>query len=88
MATIPIKLDEKIVKRLDILVRNGLYKTRTEAIRDQIVKGLIRLESVFVPKIKPKHDKILRKLIQLDQPLNIITSTKTAVELVAEGRER
>jgi Arc/MetJ-type ribon-helix-helix transcriptional regulator len=88
MATIPIQLDSEIISKLDDLVRKGLYKNRSEAIRDQIIQGLNRLEVVNLSVKKDKHDKIIQKLILLSNPPNLIKSKRSAVELVAEGRER
>lgn len=88
MATIPINLDNETVKRLDTLVLQGIYKNRTEAIRDQIEKGLAQLETVIFPKKSSKYESIMRRLLDESTPPNIITTTKSAVELVSEGRER
>ncbi|MHA1728968.1 MAG: ribbon-helix-helix domain-containing protein [Promethearchaeota archaeon] len=33
-----MRLDEDIIKKIDILVKQGKYKNRTDALRDQITK--------------------------------------------------
>jgi Arc/MetJ-type ribon-helix-helix transcriptional regulator len=88
MATIPINLDNETVKRLDTLVLQGIYKNRTEAIRDQIMKGLAQIEAVIFPKKSSKYNHLLRRLLDEKVPLDIFKTTKSAVELVAEGRTR
>ncbi|MFV2014397.1 MAG: hypothetical protein ACC656_03135 [Candidatus Heimdallarchaeota archaeon] len=88
MATIPINLDNATVKKLDALVLQGIYKNRTEAIRDQIEKGLAQMETVIFPKKSSKYNSLLLTLLNKRTPLNVFRTTKSAVELVAEGRER
>ena len=88
MATIPINLDNETVKRLDTLVSQGLYKNRTEAIRDQIEKGLALMQTVKFPQKSSKYHDVLRRLLSEISPPNVLTTTKSAVELVSEGRER
>ena len=88
MATIPINLDDATVRRLDTLVSLGIYKNRTEAIRDQIIKGLALIETVVFPEKSSKYNKALQNMLEKSSPPNIIISPKSAVELVSEGRER
>ena len=86
MATIPINLDNETVKRLDTLVLRGIYKNRTEAIRDQIEKGLGQIEAIVFPKKSSKYQNILRRLLFGSTPPNIFNTEKSAFELVSEGR--
>lgn len=88
MATIPINLDNETVKKLDTLVLQGIYKNRTEAIRDQIKKGLAQIETVIFPKKSSKYNSLLQRLLNERPALNVFRTTKSAVELVSEGRER
>ncbi len=88
MPTIPINLDQRTVDRLDLLVLKKIYKNRTEAIRDQIEKGITQIESIIFPEKKTEYDILMKKLLQQKKTLNIFTSDKSAVELVSEGRER
>lgn len=88
MATIPINLDNEIVKRLDALVLQGMYKNRTAAIRDQIEKGLARIETVIFPQKSSKYISALQNLLEEKTSPNVFKSKKSAVELVSEGRER
>ena len=87
MQAIPINLDKETINKLDILVKQGIYKNRTEAIRDQIQKGLAQIETVSFPMKTPKYDKLLRKMLN-ESPPDIFSSEKSAVDIVAEGRER
>ncbi len=88
MATVPINLDNETVQKLDTLVLQGVYKNRTEAIRDQIKKGLAQMETVIFPKKSLKYNSFLQRLLNEKTSLNVFRTTKSAVELVSEGRER
>ncbi len=88
MATIPINLDTETVKRLDTLVSQGVYKNRTEAIRDQIEKGLALMQTVIFPQRSTKYKEVLRKLLGENTPPNVFRTSKSAVQLVSDGRER
>lgn len=88
MVTIRINLDDETVKRLDFLIAKGLYKNRTEAIQDQIEKGLVQLESVDSPDITAKHMEIIRELLTQPSPPPFLADKKSTEELVAEGRKR
>ena len=46
MTSIPIRLNDEIIKKIDILIAKGRYKNRTEALRDQIIKGLDKISLV------------------------------------------
>ena len=89
MITIPIGLDEETIAKLDALVKKGLYKNRTEAIRAQILTGLEK-RSILELKKTPKEikDKIFQNLFQYSKPINLLPTKKSIVELVSEGRER
>jgi Arc/MetJ-type ribon-helix-helix transcriptional regulator len=89
MITIPVGLDEETLEKLDVLVRKGLYKNRTEAIRAQIVNGL-KKRSVIALKETPEgiKEKILQNMLQSSKPINLLPTKKNITELVSEGRER
>jgi Arc/MetJ-type ribon-helix-helix transcriptional regulator len=88
MVTISIRLNKETLRKLDDLVIQGIYKNRSEAIQDQIIKGLNRLEILNLPIRSDKHKKMLQKLLLLSKHANLIKSNRSAVDLVAEGRER
>jgi Arc/MetJ-type ribon-helix-helix transcriptional regulator len=89
MITIPVGLDEETLEKLDTLVKKGLYKNRTEAIRAQIINGLDK-RSIIELKETPEgiKEKIFQKLLQSSKPINILPTKKSITELVSEGRER
>ncbi|OLS21823.1 MAG: putative nickel-responsive regulator [Candidatus Heimdallarchaeota archaeon LC_3] len=88
MAIIPINLDEGIVEKIDLLVKQGLYKNRSEALRDQIVKGIENLSLISEPdKESDVYQKLLKELINSD-PIPLLDGDKTINEMVSEGRER
>lgn len=89
MITIPVGLDEETIEKLDALVKKGLYKNRTEAIRAQITNGLAK-KSLLELKETPEEikEKIFKNLLQSSRPINLLPTNKSIMELVSEGRER
>ena len=89
MITIPVGLDEETIKKLDALVKKGLYKNRTEAIRAQITNGLAK-RSILDLKETPVRikEKIFQNLLNSSKPINLLPTKKSITELVSEGRER
>lgn len=89
MITIPIGLDEETIKKLDALVKKGLYKNRTEAIRSQISDGLAK-RTILDLKETPVEikEKIFHKLFNYSKPINLLPTSKSITKLVSEGRER
>ncbi|MHA2364336.1 MAG: hypothetical protein ACXAC7_10285 [Candidatus Hodarchaeales archaeon] len=89
MPVIPINLDEDIIKKVEILIKMGKYKNRTEALRDQITKGIERM-SIFEEDEKQNEvvEAIVERLLRIDKPLNLLKTEKSAVDLISEGRER
>ena len=91
MAIIPISLDEEIIKKIDLLIKKGIYKNRSEALRDQIVKGLTKFQSVGIINNNLKSDEynqVLDYLLKLKSPPDILKTEKSITELVSEGRDR
>lgn len=90
MPNIPVKLEEETVRKLDHLVKNGIYRSRSEAIRRMIVEKL--KEKSISNIVSDSEEKLINKLLEVVKEeggviINLI-SPKTATELVAEGRER
>ncbi len=89
MITIPVGLDEETVAKLDALVKKGLFKNRTEAIRAQIMNGLDKRSIVEIKETSEIiKEKIFQKLLQSSKPINLLPTKKSVTELVSEGRER
>jgi Arc/MetJ-type ribon-helix-helix transcriptional regulator len=89
VTVVPIRLSKEDAKKLDLLVKLGIYANRTQAIRaiihsqaDSQIANHMLSENVL---------RALNKLIEQERvtghnPIRIDTS-KTAAEIVAEGRE-
>lgn len=89
MASIPIRLNDDILKKIDILISKGRYKNRTEALRDQIIKGLDKISIIEDSVIEnEKFDSILKKMLSQKSTPDLLKTKKSVVDLIAEGRER
>lgn len=90
MITIPIGLDEETVAKIDALVTKGIYKNRTEALREQIVKGIAKFELIFDNFAdSEEYCSVLQEMLtKWSIPPNLLPSKQTIEELVSEGRER
>ncbi len=91
MQTIPIGLDDEIITKLDTLVRMGIYKNRTEAIRAQIAEGLRRKPYLPTKESQGSQERIdsaVRWMIEHDKPLIQFVTQKTISNLIGEGRGR
>ncbi|MGD0690027.1 MAG: ribbon-helix-helix domain-containing protein [Candidatus Bathyarchaeia archaeon] len=89
MTVIPIRLTRKDARKLDLLVKLGIYQSRTEAIRSMV--NAKADEQVTQHLANEKTLRVLKRLLEYEgkegkNPLRIL-SDKTAVEIVAEGRE-
>lgn len=88
MAIIPINLDDGIVEKIDLLVKQGMYKNRSEALRHQIVKGIENISLISEPDKESKiYQMLLEELLNSD-PIPLLDGDKTINEMVSEGRER
>ena len=90
MPNIPVKLEEETVRKLDHLVKNGIYRSRSEAIRRMIAEKL--KEKSISNIVSDSEEKLINRLLEVVKEeggviINLV-SPKTAAELVAEGRER
>ena len=86
MSVIPIKLSKKEIALIDYLVKTGFFKSRNEAIRYMIKRGLQELFSELF--VSSELDDIVKELLETEGDILIIESEKTAAELVREERER
>ena len=88
MTVVPIRLSRQDARKLDLLVRLGLYNSRTEAMRAMIQATADEQLNRYM-----LNDRVKRGLNELleaekrngENPLRI-TSEKTAAEIVAESR--
>ena len=88
MAIIPINLDEGIVEKIDILVKRGLYKNRSEALRDQIIKGIEKISIIEEPDKESEIYKELLKELLASDSIPLLDGPKTINEMITESRER
>jgi len=91
MTVIPLKLDNDIVEKLDLLVKMRIYKTRNEALRHLIQNGLEKIVAdALALKVKGEESIIETLLTMARKGIDVIkiTSKETASELVAEERNR
>ncbi len=91
MAVIPVKIDEEDAKKLDMLVRFGLFKNRTEAIRWALREGLEKKIGAIPLLNFSGIDPVVDLMLQLaSKGVDVIriTSERTAAEIVGEGRQR
>jgi len=61
MKVVPVRLDDKKLKDLDLLVKAGIYKNRSEALRKIIEYGMERAEAEieYLKKIDEIVDRII-----------------------------
>ena len=89
MKNVSIKIDDVIVEQLDFLVKKGKYKSRNEALRSMIKNSIEKEISTI--KINEMDIENINKLVAYFKKEKVsltISSQKTAVDLVNEGRER
>jgi Arc/MetJ-type ribon-helix-helix transcriptional regulator len=87
MAVLPLRLTDEDIKALDALVKSGVYKNRSEAARALIRDGA----RVRIGETKDVSE-VVRLLLRAskkkrERPFRIVYNSKSAVELVAQGRE-
>lgn len=81
MKVVPIRLDDRKLKDLDMLVKAGIYKNRSDALRKIIENGMKKVEAEI--EYLKKIDKIVDRII--DSDLNFGGMFRKSVE---EGRDR
>ena len=88
MAVVPIRLNRQDARKLDLLVRLGLYNSRTEAIRAMIQATADEQLNRYLLNDRVRqalNELLLAEKRRGENPLRI-TSHKTAAEIVAESR--
>jgi Arc/MetJ-type ribon-helix-helix transcriptional regulator len=88
MTVVPIRLSREDARKLDLLVRLGLYSSRTEAMRAMIQAKADEQLNRYMLNDRVKD--ALNELLEAEKrhgknPLRI-TSEKTAAEIVTESR--
>lgn len=91
MITIPIKLNELDLEKIDYLIKVGRYKNRSQAIKtmlqEKLKQELISFEEENDQDEKKRKDALAQMLKLSKLEIQFLTK-KTAVELVNEERER
>ena len=91
MATIPIKLRNIEITKIDHLVKIGKFRSRNQAIRYFIEKSLEK-ESALIPEIDSDITEIQNKIYNIwDQEGNFEYATskvRSLIEAVSKDRER
>ncbi|RLG47009.1 MAG: CopG family transcriptional regulator [Thermoproteota archaeon] len=81
--TVPLRLEDRDLRQVDFLVSLGIYKSRSEALRELIRLGVKSLKGIFeVGEAVMKLEKLEKK--EGDVPIKL----KGALEQLLEERER
>jgi Arc/MetJ-type ribon-helix-helix transcriptional regulator len=81
MKVVPVRLDDRKLKDLDMLVKVGIYKNRSDALRKIIENGMRKVEAEI--EYLKKIDVIVDRII--DSDLNFGGVLRKSLE---EGRDR
>ena len=85
---IPVRFKEKDIRKIDELVKSGLFKSRSEAIRSlSLEEAKARYADLVTSSLGGAVEAILDALKEDRNSLNI-TLDRRIEEFVAEGRER
>jgi|GEM_PF-1665603 Arc/MetJ-type ribon-helix-helix transcriptional regulator len=80
MKVVPVRLDDRKLKDLDLLVKAGIYKNRSEALRKIIENGMKKVEAEI--EYLKKIDEIVDKII--DSELNFGGMLRKSLEEVRD----
>ena len=84
MRVIPVRLTDEEVRKIDLLTKRGIYRSRSEAIRAILSKQLE--EKLGEDEdVTPLVNKMLNLRKAGENPV-LLRLKKSAVEVVAEGR--
>ena len=91
MEILNVKVEREIIEKLDKLVRRKTYKNKSEAVRKMLEEHLEEHAELFS---SDELEEILQEAGKMsDQQFEklaarVFKGTKTAAQIVAEGRER
>ncbi|MGD0177537.1 MAG: ribbon-helix-helix domain-containing protein [Candidatus Bathyarchaeia archaeon] len=85
MTVVPLRLNDDEVRRLNLLMKQGRYRTRNEAIRAILAEG-IEEKLGEDEDIADLVNKLLAIRKQGKNPISY-ASKRSVVEIISEGRE-
>ncbi len=80
MKVVPIRLDERKLKEIDLLVKAGIFKNRSDALRKIIESGMKDVESEI--EYLRKIDRIVDRI--MDSELNFSGALRKSLEEVRD----
>jgi Arc/MetJ-type ribon-helix-helix transcriptional regulator len=86
MIIIPIGLDESIIKKVDLLVKQEKFKNRADGLRHLIIKGLQKIEVIDLPPLNEVENQIVEELLKSKNSLTL-KFNKPICEIIADSRE-
>jgi len=86
MAIVPVRLDDEDLRKIDLLVKRDAYRSRNEAIRRMVKAKLV--EALAENEDVSSLVKSLLDMKRRGREPVTLRMKKTAVELVAQGRDR
>jgi Arc/MetJ-type ribon-helix-helix transcriptional regulator len=84
LAVVPVRLRDEEVGKLNLLLKRGVYRSRSEAIRAILAEGLEE-RLAEEEDVTPLVNKLL-KMKRNGKPPISFRSTRRVVDIVAEGR--
>lgn len=88
VVVIPVRFKEKDIRKIDELVKSGLFKSRSEAIRSlSLEEAKAKYADLVTSSLGETVETILNALKEDRNSLNI-TLDRRIEEYVAEGRKR
>jgi len=91
LSIVPVKLEEEDVRKLETLVRLGVFKNRSQAIRSLLREQLDRKIATIPQADLSGVGSVVDLMLRLSSKgVNVlqITSRKSAAHIVSEGRHR
>ncbi len=91
MPTIPLRIDDVDLKKIDNLIKKGRYKNRSQAIKKLLLDKLQQETLPFEWQKDSDEEsriKIVSKLISMENFSFSSNSTKSSEDLIGEERER
>ncbi len=85
MTIVPVRLDDDEVRKLNILLKRGVYRSRNEAIRAILAEGL-KERLGQDEDVTPLVNKLLALRRAGKNPLSFKTA-RSILDIVAEGRK-